>query len=65
MPMMAWSINNIKILQNSQHKSYLAQSPKDINCSQYSRNVVMELNLGTKNNVNIRKPPELFNWGSF
>ena len=38
----------------------------DTKCSRYRRNVVIELNSGTrKNNVFIRKPPEFFNWGSF
>ena len=64
MPMMAWSIINYKILQNSQDKSHLAQNTIDIKCSQYSKNVVIGLNSEQKDNVIIRKPTEIFNWGS-
>ena len=44
MPIMAGSMINNKVLQNSQDKSYLAQNKNDIEFSQYREIVVIGLN---------------------
>ena len=41
-----------KILQKSQDKSDRVQNANDIKCSQYSKNVVIELNSETKRQRN-------------
>ena len=50
--MMARSIPNNKILQNSQDNSNLAQHANDIKCSGHNKNVVTELNSETKRQRN-------------
>ena len=55
-------INN-KTLRNSHDKSYLAQGTNDVKILPYRKVAVIGINSEPKkNNVNIREPPEIFNW---
>ena len=64
-PMMAWSVINNELLQNSPDKLGLAQNAIDIKCSRCNKNVIAELNSETKRQHNYSKTRRSFTWGSF